>query len=118
MQPVHDLGGLPIHDPVDRNEHPYTFLEKRIDAMMRLLYGPCALFKVDEMRRAIESLSPEEYEHLTYYQKWLKAMRALLLEKGVLQEAELEKRIDAVQARMEAERRDTTPLKPHIEGRK
>ena len=66
MPPVHDLGGLPITDPVDRNEHPYTFLEKRIDAMMRLLYGPCEVFKVDEMRRAIESLPPEEYEHLTY----------------------------------------------------
>ena len=45
-------------------------------------------------------------------------MRGLLLEKGVLNERELESRMAAVEARLEAERRDTTPLKPHLEGRR
>lgn len=101
---VHDLGGLPIDEPIDRSEHEPTFFEKRVDALMRLLYHPDrGVFRVDEMRRAIESLPKDDYFGLTYYERWVNVMRQLLVEKGVLSEVEIEERMAAIRERLAAE---------------
>ena len=42
----------------------------------------------DEMRRVIQSLPPERYESLSYYEKWTAALEILLIEKGILTAAE------------------------------
>ena len=42
----------------------------------------------DEMRRAIQSLPPERYESLSYYEKWTATLEILLIEKGILTAAE------------------------------
>ena len=42
----------------------------------------------DEMRRTIQSLPPERYESLSYYEKWTAALEILLIEKGILTAAE------------------------------
>ena len=109
--PVHDLGGRPLTDPIDQAAHPATFFDKRVDAMINLMRSKAGVFKVDEMRRTIEALSPHEYETFTYYQKWLAALRKLMVEKGVLSEAEIEARLVVVSQRLAAERRqsDGTP---------
>ena len=52
---------------------------------------------VDELRRAIEGLTPERYEALSYYERWTEAVEAILIEKGVITSGEL----DAVMARQE-----------------
>jgi len=44
----------------------------------------------EEMRRAIESLPPEQYEALSYYEKWTAALEILLIEKGILTAAEID----------------------------
>ena len=99
MTAVHDLGGRPA-GPVDRTEHEPTLFDQRVDAMMRLLTHPSrAVFTVDAMRRAIESLPPEEYFGLTYYEKWLHAIRRLTIEQGVLTEAELARKLDGLRQR-------------------
>jgi len=90
---VHDLGGLP-GDPIDRAEKPKSLFDRRVDAMLVLLTHPDrAAFTVDAMRRAIEGLSAEDYERLTYYQKWCHAIRLLVVEQGLLSDAELAARI-------------------------
>ena len=61
---------------------------------MRLMIGS-GLFTLDEMRRAIEELGPGAYEELSYYQRWIRAMTANLLRKGVVSEAELRARLEA-----------------------
>jgi hypothetical protein len=99
MPAVHDLGGQPA-GPVDRTEHEPTLFDQRIDAMIRLLTHPSrAVFTVDAMRRSIESHPPEEYFGLTYYEKWLHAIRRLVIEQGVLSEAELARKLDTLRAR-------------------
>ncbi len=93
---VHDMGGLDA-GPVDRHEHALSFFEQRVDAMMRLLMHPdSGHFTVDGMRRAIESLPPGEYNALSYYERWLCAMHKLVLENGLVSEAELAARVRAL----------------------
>lgn len=95
----HDLGGLDA-GPVDCDEHTPTLVERRIDAMMQLLRAkPRGFFVTDENRRTIESLSPETYRESGYYEKWCRSMRSLLIEKGVLTEAEIDAKLAEVKAR-------------------
>jgi nitrile hydratase len=46
---------------------------------------------VDELRRGIESIPPEEYFGLTYYERWLRSIATLMLEKGVVTPEELQR---------------------------
>ena len=78
----HDVGGLAA-GPVDTSTHDLDEWEKRTDALVYLLSARKAI-RVDELRRAIESLGPAEYADATYYHRWLHALTRLLLEKGVL----------------------------------
>lgn len=98
---VHDLGGLPA-GPIDTSPHEPTLLERRVDAMMMVLRTNHGLWKTDENRRTIEGLPPEMYDGGAYYARWIFAMRRLLVEKGVLEEAEIEARLAEVRARYEA----------------
>ncbi len=96
---VVDLGGLPA-GPIDRREHAPTMTERRIDAMMMLLrQKPVPGIRSDENRRTIESLTPEFYENAAYYERWVAAMRMLMVEKGVLTEDEIQAKIAEVKAR-------------------
>ena len=96
---ISDIGGLPA-GPIPTSEHEPTLVERRIDAMMMLLRSkPRAFWVTDENRRTIESLTPEFYEGSAYYERWVTAMRALLIEKGVLEAAEIEAKLIEVRAR-------------------
>ena len=101
MHAVHDIGGDPA-GPIDRSEHR-TFFDQRVDAMMRLVTHPSrAFWTVDAMRRAIESHTQEQYFGMSYYERWLSAMRMLLVEQGVLTEQEIEQKLAALKARRNA----------------
>ena len=91
---VNDIGGLPA-GPVCQDEHPSTLHENRVDALLRLLSGPkLEAFTVDAMRRAIESNTDEDYRNLGYYDKWIRAVRDLVIEQQVLSREEIEARVE------------------------
>lgn len=91
---VNDIGGLPA-GPVCKDEHPSTLHEKRVDALLRLLSGPkLEAFTVDAMRRAIESNTEEDYRNLGYYDKWIRAVRDLVVEQQVLSRDEIDARVE------------------------
>ena len=95
---VHDLGGLAA-GAVDLAEHERTFFDQRVDAMMRLLAHPTGgYYTVDAMRRTIESLPPDDYFALGYYERWLRAIRQLVIEKGLVTEDELNRKLAALGA--------------------
>ena len=48
---------------------------------------------VDELRRGIESMPPDEYERASYYERWLYSIELVLTEKGVLADGEIEARL-------------------------
>ena len=96
---VHDLGGEPA-GPIDLAEHERTFFDQRVDAMMRLLAHPeHGYYTVDAMRRAIESLPRDQYFGLGYYERWVRAIRRLVVEKGLLTEDEIERRLAQLKAK-------------------
>jgi hypothetical protein len=109
---VHDVGGLDF-GPIDRSEHDLALWEKRTDAMLILLASKKNVFKIDAMRRAIEDYGQQQYDSTTYYEKWIRAIRNLVIEQEVLSAAEIEERMRDVAARHRAAGRDV--LADHID---
>ena len=102
---VHDVGGLDF-GPIDRHEHDLAQWEQRVDAMMILLYAKKGVFKVDGMRRVIEDYGQQAYDSTTYYEKWVRALRNLMVEQEVLTSAEIDAKIAGVTAAFRAEGRE------------
>ncbi len=94
---AHDRGGWPDDTPIDRSEHEYSDWERRVDAVHQVL-GAQGIRTTDEMRRAIESLPPERYEALSYYEKWTAALETLLIEKGILTAEEIDAKASELRA--------------------
>jgi len=91
------MGGLPAAR-VDRAEHDYSDWERRVDAIAVLL-GRKRRLTVDERRRAIETLTPQAYDTLSYYERWVVALGQTLIQRGVITSAELAKRMREVEER-------------------
>jgi hypothetical protein len=96
MKGIHDLGGSPGAGPIDKSQHEIEDWERLADAVTVVL-DKKGLKTTDELRRAIESLGPERYRELSYYERWIAATELLLIEKGVLTHEE----IDAKTAELE-----------------
>jgi hypothetical protein len=95
MPHVHDRGGWPDAGPIDKSEHDYSLWEKQTDALLMLLVSPTKrLLRVDELRRAIESLPLDAYEKLKYYERWITAIEALIVEKGILTQEEIDRKAE------------------------
>ena len=92
MPGPHDLGGKDF-GPVKQSDHVRSEWDNRVDALLKLMLDGHR-FRVDELRRAIESLPEREYMSFSYYQKWLAAIRILIVEKGFLSEDEISVRLD------------------------
>lgn len=93
---VHDMGGDPA-GPIERAEHARTLFDQRVDAMLRLLAHPqTGYFTVDAMRRSIESLDPQAYHGLAYYERWIRAVRELAIERGLVSQTALEQRMASI----------------------
>jgi hypothetical protein len=90
---VHDRGGWPGAGPIERQEHEYTLWEKRTDAIRGVL-GAKQIIRTDELRRAVESIEPAQYEQLSYYERWIVAIEALIVEKGLLTRAEIDRKME------------------------
>jgi nitrile hydratase subunit beta len=73
---------------VEHDEAPPDEFGRRVDALRQLLAAR-GLMTVDELRRGIEAIPEDEYFALTYYERWLRSITLLLLEKGVVTPAEL-----------------------------
>ncbi|MFC0385148.1 nitrile hydratase [Muricoccus vinaceus] len=82
---THDMGGASRFrcTAVERDEAPPDDFGKRVDALRQLL-AQKELMTVDELRRGIEAIPKDEYLTLTYYERWLRSMTTLMVEKGVV----------------------------------
>jgi len=89
---VHDRGGWPTDAPIDRSEHELADWELLTDALVDTLAG-AGLMNVDELRRGIERMPPDEYERAAYYERWLFSIETILTEKGVIASGELDARL-------------------------
>ena len=91
------MGGSPA-GPLDRDQHEVEDWERLADAVTVALDGK-GIKTTDEHRRAQESLPPEEYARLSYYERWVAATETLLVEKGILTREEIEARAEEISRR-------------------
>ncbi len=94
----HDLGGLDA-GPVDLAEKDTAYWEWQIDAMIRLALQKGLLTDFAELRDGIERLAPEDYEKLSYYERWARSLAYALVSKGILQQADIDQTIAALRQR-------------------
>jgi hypothetical protein len=93
----HDVGGRSTAAKIERAQHAFAPWEVRVDAIMLVLIdatrpgGP--LMTVDELRRGVESLSPEDY---VYYRRWLRSLITIMVEKGAIDPGVLARRAEAL----------------------
>ena len=93
MNGVHDLGGLDGLGAVDPPpEEPvfYSEWEKRVFAMF--VPALSAGINLDQFRHGIERMHPVEYLAGRYYEHWLHTIEGGLVERGIIDEQELEER--------------------------
>lgn len=87
---THDLGGVSrfLCERIDTEPHALSAFDKQVDVIRQIL-GRKRIMSVDELRRGIEALPEADYHRLAYYERWLRSMTAILLEKAVFSEADL-----------------------------
>ena len=100
MPRVHDMGGRPSDDPIDQSSHEWADWEHVTNALVGALRNH-DLVNVDELRRGIESMAPDEYESSSYYERWSASLETMLVEKGVLTTEEIDARAAKVEERWE-----------------
>lgn len=101
---VHDMGGEPGGGTIDRSDHAVTFWEQRVDAMLVLLGdAKRRIMDTAELRRGIESLGPEAYTAMSYYERWAASIASMVVEKGIVTQAELDQRVAEIRARKTAD---------------
>jgi hypothetical protein len=88
---VTDIGGFQAGE-VPREERPPLFWEKQLMAIFNLLWRENRILNLDEFRRKVEELRPQDYAGLGFYGRRLEALVGLLVEKGMLTAAEVEAR--------------------------
>ena len=98
MAGVHDLGGSPGAGPIDKSQHETEDWERLADAVTVAL-DKRGIKTTDEHRRAIESLDPERYRTLGYYERWITATELLLVEKGILTREEIDQKAAELEER-------------------
>ena len=94
----HDIGGFD-GGAVDTAEHDTAYWEWQIDAMIRLALAKGLFTDFAELRDGIEKLDPDDYDELTYYERWAKSLAYTLLDKGVISQAALDAKVDAIRRR-------------------
>ena len=91
MDGVHDMGGMDGFGAVEPEHDEPVFhaaWEGRVMAMTRAM-GAATGWTIDMQRFSRERLAPHIYLAASYYQKWLLAMRQMLLDHGLIAADEL-----------------------------
>ena len=91
MSGVHDLAGRSGFGPIEAEANEPVFHEEWERRVFALMVATVAgeEYNLDEFRYAIEQMERKEYLETSYYEHWLFAVERLLVEKGLISEADL-----------------------------
>ncbi len=95
MPRTHDRGGWPSDLPISRDEHTWEDWQWETQVLPTLLRTK-GIMTVDELRRGIETIIPEQYESMLYHEKWIHSLETLLTEKGLITRKELDSATEKV----------------------
>ncbi len=101
-QSHHDMGGLAA-GPIERGEHDTAWWEWQVDAMIRLALKKGLISDFAELRDGIERLTPEDYDNLTYYERWAKSLAWTLVDKGIVSQKALDEKALSIAQRQDAQ---------------
>ena len=90
----HDIGGLPGGGPIDQSEHQLSDWEI-LDQML----GAKGIKRTDEMRRAREEMDSAVYREMSYYERWIASIEAILIEKKILTKEEIDRKLTEFEAK-------------------
>ncbi|HET9106169.1 MAG TPA: nitrile hydratase subunit beta [Steroidobacteraceae bacterium] len=91
MNGVHDMGGMHGMGPIQPEPHEPVFhhrWEARAFALVRAM-GAFGRWNIDASRHQRELIPGPEYLRMTYYERWLAGLAALLLRHGFVSREEL-----------------------------
>ena len=91
MNGAHDMGGVEGYGPIapDPNEPLFHAAWERRVLGLSLTAG-AGRWNIDAGRHGIERIGDAEYLRMSYYEKWLRRIEMLAVERGVLTAAELQ----------------------------
>ncbi|MDA0978473.1 MAG: nitrile hydratase subunit beta [Proteobacteria bacterium] len=95
MDGVHDLGGKPGFGKVERTDDSKVFHERweaSVFTMVNAAAAAGAFANTDQFRHAIERIDPGAYLEDGYYGRWLGGIETLLVESGLLSQADIDTR--------------------------
>ena len=98
----HDVGGR-MAGPIDLAEHDIAHWEWQVDAMVRLAHARGLISDFAELRDGIEQLTEEDYDRLSYYERWAKSLAYTLVSRGTFTEEQIDDKVREIRARQEAE---------------
>ena len=96
MDGIHDLGGKQGFGPIIREDAEPVFHERweaKVFAIMQAGARAGAYRNADQFRHAIERINPVAYLTHGYYGRWLGGVETLLVEAGLLDREDLERRV-------------------------
>jgi nitrile hydratase len=99
MDGIHDLGGKHGFGRVDRRSQDSAFSQRWeavVFALVNSLLGAGVARNIDHFRHAVERIDPVSYLNDGYYGRWLGGAETLLVEAGVLTQAEIDGRVRAL----------------------
>lgn len=91
----HDVGGnLAVAARIDSAEKPDEHWQVAFTATLwALIGGDDPRMALDEMRRGVEDMNPEDYDRMPYYDRQTLAVTSAMVERGYLTWDEISKRI-------------------------
>ncbi len=88
----HDIGGLDeyANQPICKDDETldHDDFGARMDAL-RVVLGAKKILLTDELRRGVEAIPRDEYAQLQYYERWLRSITMILMEKGIIEAKDL-----------------------------
>jgi hypothetical protein len=103
-----DIGGE-LAGPIDTTDHGMRFWERQANAFRSTVQAK-GITCTDELRRAAEDLG-DEYARLQYFEITTRAMRTVLLEKGIFTKDELQAKMAEIRARFNVPDEMESPIK-------
>src|SRR6516225_4768812 len=94
MDGVHDLGGMEGLGRVERTPSEPVFAEDWERQAMRIMLAGQAAVRAPggAFRHSIERMDPAHYLSSSYYEHWLTGLATLLVDGGIIEPAELDRR--------------------------
>lgn len=105
---AHDVGGICVamldkNGAIDFSERPMSQWELSVHALLVEL-AVKSLITTDELRRGVESLEEKAYKSWGYYDRWSASMALILIERGVINESEIDELLDKDDPGIDAEK--------------